>query len=72
MLGVRLPGEGAAERVGTAGRLAVPVPQPARHILPPERYPRLSDAAAAAATSYPVTEFRAGLDILIAGLAAVA
>lgn len=36
--------------------------------LPPERYPRLVETARTAATSDPVEEFRAGLDILIAGL----
>jgi AcrR family transcriptional regulator len=36
--------------------------------LPAERYPRLVQAATTAAGSDPVTEFRAGLDLLIAGL----
>jgi hypothetical protein len=36
--------------------------------LPPERYPRLIETATTAATSNPVVEFRAGLDILIACL----
>jgi hypothetical protein len=35
---------------------------------PPERYPRLLEAATTAATSAPAAEFHAGLDILIAGL----
>ncbi|NYI96932.1 AcrR family transcriptional regulator [Streptomonospora nanhaiensis] len=36
--------------------------------LPPERFPRLIDAAAAASGSDPGAEFEAGLDVVIAGL----
>jgi hypothetical protein len=36
--------------------------------LPPDRYPRLIEIAGAAAGSGPEAEFRAGLDVLVAGL----
>lgn len=64
---VELAGPVPRAGVGAAGDVAGQV-----LALPPERYPRLIDAATTATTSDPVVEFRAGLDILIAGLDATA
>jgi AcrR family transcriptional regulator len=59
-----------------AGPLAVEAGEPAKAVirrvrtLPRERYPRLIEIATSAATSEAEREFRLGLDLLIAGLAA--
>ena len=50
-----------------AGPLSVPT---ARQALPPERHPRLIEIAKAATRIGPDREFRAGLDIVMAGLMA--
>jgi len=54
---VRIPG-GASVTAGI-GRMRA---------LPSERYPRLIEIAGAAVDSDPKTEFRGGLDLLLAGL----